>query len=84
MSIAQSGLNVMICDSLRKREAEIVIRRPVLGGQMGQKRTDFILTHLSGMPLLVRENVSLDPVEVGLFGSDTVVFEPDYIADLIK
>ena len=36
------------------------------------------------MPFVVGQDKAFDPVHVGLFGANAVVFEPDFMADLIE
>jgi hypothetical protein len=52
--------------------------------QMGQKGLDFGAVHSFGMLLVVKEDEAFDPIEVGLFGTDRVVFGPPGVADLIE
>jgi hypothetical protein len=36
------------------------------------------------MPFVVEQDKAFDPVHIGLFGANAVVFEPDFMADLIE
>jgi hypothetical protein len=55
-----------------------------LDGQMGQEGLDFGTVHGIGMLFVMKEDKAFDPVEVGLFGADRVVFGPQDGADLIE
>jgi len=39
--------------------------------------------HLVGVALVVEENKAADPVNVGLFGADGIVLDPDGITDSV-
>lgn len=52
--------------------------------QMGKKGFDFNGTHLSGMTLLVEEDIPLNPIHVGLLCAIGVVFETESLTNLIK
>src|SRR5947209_81906 len=39
-------------------------------GKMGQELADFVLRHFLRMALSVKQNKPLDPVDIGLLGSD--------------
>jgi hypothetical protein len=36
------------------------------------------------MPLVMEQDVALDPVDIGLFGPNGIVFDSDSVTDLIK
>jgi hypothetical protein len=40
---------------------------------MGEKDLDFGDAHLSGMPLVVEQDVTLDPRDVGFFGANRII-----------
>src|SRR3989442_12726069 len=49
-----------------------------------EKRADFRRAHFRGMPLPVKEDVSPNPVDVGAFGSTTVMFRADDMSNTIE
>ncbi len=51
---------------------------------MGQKGFDFGGTHLGRVPDVVEKDIAFDPVDVGLFGADGVMFEADGITHPIE
>jgi len=53
----------------------------LIHGQVGQEGLDFRRAHVLGMSFAVVENVAFDPADVGFFGADRVVLEPDRVAD---
>jgi len=56
----------------------------LLNGQIGQKGVDFRFGHFGGMAHLVKEDVPLDPVAIGLFRAAAVVTGPQCFAHLVK
>lgn len=42
------------------------------------------LPHITGMPLMVKRDISLDPGEVALFSSDRIVFQSKIIPKLFQ
>ena len=52
--------------------------------QMGEKSGDFLLAHFVRMPLAMKENVTANPIDVGLFGADGVMFHAQMPADPIE
>jgi hypothetical protein len=56
----------------------------LLNRQIGEELFDFSTVQLLGMSFMVKEDEAFDPVEVGLFGADRVVFGPQDGADLIE
>jgi hypothetical protein len=36
------------------------------------------------MALMVEQNTAFDPIDIGLFSADTIVFEGDFVKDLIE
>src|SRR5207344_1334520 len=66
--------------------------RLVLGGarnlavdrERGQEAGDLGRAHLSGMPLLVEEDVAADPGDVGFLGPAAIVADPESLADAIE
>ena len=59
-------------------------RDVLFDGQVGEESFDFGGAHLVGVALVVEEDEAADPVDVGLFGADGVVFDPDGVTDLIE
>ncbi|MBU0493635.1 MAG: hypothetical protein KKB13_17455 [Chloroflexi bacterium] len=53
-------------------------------GQVGEEGCDLGVAHLIGVALVVKEDKAADPVHVGLFGADGIVFEADGVADLVE
>src|ERR1041384_1118905 len=52
--------------------------------KMSQKLRHLCLSHLSGMTHSVEPDKAGDPVAVGAFGAQAVMFQPDYIPHLIE
>ena len=53
-------------------------------GQVGEKGLDFWGAHLGGVADIVEVDVALDPIDIGFFGADGVVFEADGISHLVE
>lgn len=53
-------------------------------GEISQETLDFGRSYLSRMPLIMKEYVTLDPFDIGLFSADRVVFELDDFTGLIE
>ena len=51
---------------------------------MGEKGLDFGDAHFTWELFIVEQDVALDPGDVGLFGTDGLVFEPDGLSDLVE
>ena len=51
---------------------------------MGQKRFNLGSAHVFRMLLVVEQDESADPVDIGLFGAEAVMLGPDFVADLIE
>ena len=49
-----------------------------------QESIDFRRSHVLGMPLVVKEDVTFDPVNVGFFGTRTVMANPAHFAHLVQ
>lgn len=47
-----------------------------LDREMGEKLGNFLLAHFVGVALAVKEDVAPDPIDVGFFGANTVMFHP--------
>jgi hypothetical protein len=52
--------------------------------QTGKKLGDLRLCHFQWMAFVVKEYVSLNPMDIRLFGSIAIVPSPDRLADLIE
>ena len=52
--------------------------------QRVQERRDFHAAHVLRVPLVMKENEAPYPVDVDLFGSKTVMFAADRVAQLIE
>jgi hypothetical protein len=50
---------------------------------MRQERGDFCLGHFTRMSFPVKQNVALDPVDVGLLRADAEMFSSNHVAHLI-
>jgi hypothetical protein len=51
---------------------------------VGEKGGDFRDAHLGWMALSVEQDKALDPVGVGVFDPDGIVFETDGVAHVVK
>ena len=52
-------------------------------GQVGEKGFDFGGAHVVGMALVMEQDETCDPADVGLLGADGVVLEAQGVADMI-
>jgi hypothetical protein len=52
--------------------------------QMRYVLRDFVFSHMFGVAFVVKEYKSPDPLKVGLFCANGVVFFADYFADLVE
>ena len=52
--------------------------------KVSQKFLDFAAAHLSWMAFFVKQDIASNPVDVGFFGPDGVMFQSDFLADLIQ
>jgi len=57
---------------------------PLVYCQVGEKRFNFGDAHVPGVAFVVEEDEAFDPVDVGLFSADGVVFEAQRIPDLVQ
>lgn len=55
-----------------------------LGREVDDELLDFGDSHFTRMPFVVEQDVTADPVEVGFFGAQGVVFSADGVADLVE
>jgi hypothetical protein len=55
-----------------------------VGGKMDDECLNFGKPHLSGMALVVIDNVAFAPVHIGLLGAVRVMFGPQRIAELVE
>ena len=60
------------------------MRNVALGSQRRKKRLDFSRTHLPGVALAVKNDVTFDPLGVGFLGTSTVVQGTDYRPHLVQ
>jgi hypothetical protein len=51
---------------------------------MGEKGCDLWSSHLPGVTFIVEQDVAPGPTDVGLFGANRVVFDPDDITHLVE
>ena len=56
----------------------------LLHGQMGQELVHFRFGHLRGVPDVVKEDVSFDPIAIGLLGPSAVMARSQGLPQLIK
>lgn len=49
-----------------------------------QKLFDFLLAHFLGIPLALKQNVVLDPVDISMFGTNAVILKQNFVMNLIK
>ena len=56
----------------------------MLHGQHGEELTDLCFAHFCRVTFLMKEDEALNPVDVGLFCSKTVVPEANRRADLVE
>lgn len=52
--------------------------------QVGEEGLDFGSAHLGWVALVVEEDEAANPGDVGLFGADGIVFEPNSVTNLIE
>ncbi len=52
--------------------------------EMGEELFDFGCTHFARVAFVVEEDKALDPIYIGLFGANGIVFEADGVAHLVK
>jgi hypothetical protein len=60
------------------------MRQPSFDCKMVQKLLQFRRAHLRWMPLIVKENIFLDPVDIGSLGAQTVVLAANRLSYLIE
>jgi hypothetical protein len=51
---------------------------------VGEKGFDFCLSHLCGVAFIVKEDVALDPRDVGLLCSDGIMLYPNGVANTLQ
>jgi hypothetical protein len=51
---------------------------------MCEKRLDFDGPHARRVPLAAEKNEAFNPIQIGLFGAQTVVLHANRVADLIE
>jgi hypothetical protein len=72
----------------KKKSAEGLIlgggRNLSLNGKVGQEFGYLPLAHVARVPLLMKEDKTPDPTDVGIFGANTVVFGPDPVRNLVE
>jgi len=56
----------------------------LLHSQMGEKSFDFRDAHFLWMPFVMEQDIALDPVDIGLFGANRVVFDAYGLTNLVK
>jgi hypothetical protein len=52
-------------------------------GKMGQKGSNFFTPHFTGRFFLMEEQITLNPVHIGLFGAVGVMFEADRLSHYV-
>jgi len=53
-------------------------------GKVREKCSDLVLAHILGVSFAVEKNKPLNPIGVCLLGADTVVLNPEMLADAIE
>ncbi len=53
-------------------------------GEVGEEGGDFFFAHVGRMPFSVEEDVSANPIHVGLLGADAVVLDAEAPADAVE
>jgi hypothetical protein len=56
----------------------------VIDGEVGEEGLDLGGAHIGGVFFAVKEDEAYDPVDVGLFGAEGVVFEAEFVSHLIE
>ncbi len=56
----------------------------VIEGEMAQESAYFGRSHVLRMLLMMEQDKTFDPVHIGIFGTDTHVFEAQHQAHLIE
>jgi len=56
----------------------------LIDGEMGEEGFDLGGAHVGGVLFAMKEDEALDPVDVGLFGAEGVVFEAEFVPHLIQ
>ena len=56
----------------------------MIHGQMGEESLDLLATHVLWGPLVVEQDVAPGPTDVGFFGVDRIVLEPDGVTKLVE
>ena len=54
------------------------------GGEIGKKFLNFIFSHISGMGLVVKEDITPNPIYVRLFRSIGIMLEAYSVANLVE
>jgi hypothetical protein len=52
--------------------------------QVSQKGTDLRCTHRAGMPFVMKENEAFDPIDIGSFSANAVMFEANGVSYKIE
>jgi hypothetical protein len=72
----------------KKQSAECLIlgrgRHVATNREMAEKGADFFFTHSVRVTFVVKENVTPDPIDVGLLGSDAVAFNAQMPTDAVE
>jgi hypothetical protein len=55
-----------------------------LHGQVRQERLDFRSPHFPGVSLVVKEDIAANPLDVGLFGANGVMQQPELLPNLVE
>jgi len=53
-------------------------------GEMGQERLHFRRSYILWMPFLMKEDKTLNPIDVGSLGADAIMLQANNIANLSK
>ena len=52
--------------------------------EMGKELPELFGSHISGMTFVMKQDEALDPLHVGFFGADTLMFRADDLPPLIQ
>jgi hypothetical protein len=55
----------------------------LLNREMGEESFDFDLAHVLGMTFVVKHDVTINPLDIGLFGTEGIVLESKRVTHLV-
>jgi len=80
----QNGLANSLAQTPLGERAENIERAIEHYSQVGEESLDLGSAHFARMSFVVEQDVAFDPVNVGLFGADGVVFNSDGVTHLVE